>query len=93
MTLTQTTLTLQNWLHSCTRHEQIELFKDVIEKFINQERFPNADQYDLIYAKLLLVEDMSLHSLSLAQKACNGCQNDFNPDKEFTHLLYGPKDN
>jgi hypothetical protein len=59
MDLVHTVTTIETWISSCHRKDQLELLEDVVNSFITDERFPDERPLITLAAKGILFDKIS----------------------------------
>ena len=67
MTLIETSMTIERWIISCDNSAQLDLLLEVISNFVTPERLLDADEWDIVAAKTVLLENVQAKRLTLTQ--------------------------
>lgn len=62
MTLPETVNTIQKWIKSCDKPEQLSLLLKVIEDYVTIQRIPFSTHSEIIDAKTYLLQNIQIQS-------------------------------
>jgi hypothetical protein len=62
MTLQETVTTIQKWIKSCDKPEQLNLLLKVIDDYVTIERIPLSSYTDILGEKIILLEEVEIQN-------------------------------